>query len=183
MHSTEPFVLLGYRHLAPFDRPAWMSKDALPSILISASHCLSPDNEQASCFVVADPSALSDVAPPGSRVLAIALSASDCETLRSDIDPGFDECDRVLLTALEKGDDIRGTTIGYDVLGYDNGQIHSWLCNGLEVDMYKRFGVLVGSTGLFPDLRQARIVSTYATGIAEETDAAVWLPCALLDVG
>ena len=65
---------------------------------------------------------------------------------------------------------------GYEILGYDYGDFHSWLCNGLEVDADRLFGIRPAKHGLLARLDQADMVTEYVRRDETGAEPGLWLP-------
>jgi len=65
--------------------------------------------------------------------------------------------------------------IGYKILGYEFGILHSIFCDNLESQLYNRFGVNINRYGLYDSYEDALNASNY---ISNESDAepALWQP-------
>lgn len=66
--------------------------------------------------------------------------------------------------------------IGYEVLGFDSGSFHSYLCNGLERDFSHDFNFSLNSHGLIHTFEEADRYSDYCNELGEVTEAVLWLP-------
>ncbi|MGX9807750.1 hypothetical protein ACV3PA_10975 [Exiguobacterium acetylicum] len=60
-----------------------------------------------------------------------------------------------------------GKKIGYEVLGFDSGLFHSYLCNGLERDFSQKFNFSLNSRGLIHTLEEADRYSNYCNKLGE----------------
>jgi hypothetical protein len=69
-----------------------------------------------------------------------------------------------------------GEVLGFEVLGYEWGGFHSWLCNGLEVDSYREFNVRPNSHGFISDLEDACKSAQYASREEVGAEPALWQP-------
>jgi hypothetical protein len=70
-----------------------------------------------------------------------------------------------------------GTVLGYDVLGLDdNGSFHSWLCSGLEDDIYERFGIRPNAAGLLNSMEEAIQCALYAASDDVDAEPVLWQP-------
>ena len=67
-----------------------------------------------------------------------------------------------------------GQHLGWEVLCYNHGSFHSWLCNRLEDDAEKRFGIIPNARGFIEKFEDARTVAEYCDNIQPEPG--VWLP-------
>lgn len=71
--------------------------------------------------------------------------------------------------------------IGYEVLGFDSGSFHSYLCNGLERDFSHHFNFSLNSHGLIHTFEEADRYSDYCNELGEVTEAVLWLPWAIFE--
>ncbi|WP_027341393.1 hypothetical protein [Hamadaea tsunoensis] len=55
-----------------------------------------------------------------------------------------------------------GMPLGFEVVGFEAGDLHSWLCNDLQRDAWEQLGITVNELGLLDDLDQARAVAVMA---------------------
>lgn len=99
-------------------------------------------------------------ATPDLMVLGIGLHHSYVENLLEVTGPGptgiYDAISNI--QPLSPG----GENIGYDVTGYGRfGEFHSWMCGGLEEEVYQRFGFKPGKLGLFETYKEANQVATF----------------------
>jgi len=65
--------------------------------------------------------------------------------------------------------------LGYEILGYDLGNLHSYLCNKLEVDLYEKLNMKPNKFGLFNSYEETLEACKF---IDEECEAenALWQP-------
>ncbi|MFE2914948.1 hypothetical protein ACFXI0_29415 [Kitasatospora indigofera] len=73
-----------------------------------------------------------------------------------------------------------GRELGWEVLGYDYGPLHSWLCNDLYDDAVLSLGVGVDEHGLLPDRDTAQRVAAWANARGD-TKPVTWFPGALIE--
>jgi len=66
-----------------------------------------------------------------------------------------------------------GQELGWEVLCYDHGSFHSWLCNRLEDDAEKRFGIIPNARGFIDRYEEALKVAAECT---EHANPGVWSP-------
>ena len=69
-----------------------------------------------------------------------------------------------------------GEVLGFEVLGYEWGGFHSWLCNGLEVDTYREFNIRPNRHGFISDLEEAVKSAEYASREEVGAEPALWQP-------
>ncbi|MFJ8474459.1 hypothetical protein [Kitasatospora sp. NPDC094011] len=73
-----------------------------------------------------------------------------------------------------------GDGIGWEVLGYDHGLLHSWLCNDLYRDAVRELGVETGERGLLPGPDAAERVAAWANA-RDDTKPVTWVPALLME--
>lgn len=69
-----------------------------------------------------------------------------------------------------------GQQLGYDVLGWDLGGFHSYLCNGLETEFAGSLGIRPNACGLFDRLEDARRCADHCNAEATAAEPALWMP-------
>lgn len=69
--------------------------------------------------------------------------------------------------------------IGYEVLGFEFGTFHSYLCNGLEKDFKKHFTFVLNENGLIPTLEESARYCVYSNNEDVGTEPVLWLPWAI----
>ena len=69
--------------------------------------------------------------------------------------------------------------IGTEILGWDNGSFHSWLCNGLEKDISDKFPLKISELGLIQNSFYEAI--QFAEHIAGMGEPVEWIPFLLSD--
>lgn len=79
-------------------------------------------------------------------------------------------------------DEPTGQFLGYEVLGYENGMFHSYLCNGLERDFAEEFSFKLNNHGFVSTLEEAERYCTYSNQEHIETEPVLWLPWAIYKV-
>lgn len=111
------------------------------------------------------------------RILGIALPRDLVERFARDAhetgsgEPG-------VLTALRRGTPPPegGVTLGFDVLGWDWGAFHSYICNGLETEFASALGIRPNANGFFDDLDDARQCADHANLATTGAEPGLWLP-------
>ncbi len=68
--------------------------------------------------------------------------------------------------------------VGYEVLGFESGKFHSYLCNGLEKDFNKQFRFSLNKSGFIPSLEEAARYCEYSND-EELGEHVLWLPWAI----
>ena len=72
--------------------------------------------------------------------------------------------------------EVGGEVLGFEVLGYEWGGFHSWLCNGLEVDSYREFNIRPNGYGFISNLEDAVKSAEYASREEVGAEPALWQP-------
>jgi hypothetical protein len=69
-----------------------------------------------------------------------------------------------------------GQPLGYDVLGWDVGSFHSYVCNGLESQFQSTFGVVPNAHGFYDSEEDARKCAAHANLDKTGAEPGLWLP-------
>ncbi|MFD9595186.1 hypothetical protein ACFWA9_20875 [Kitasatospora sp. NPDC059973] len=160
-------------------------------LLTTASDCLIDRLPQDGCWFPTAQDALAACAPldvpAAARLLALLVPAGHAAALATDI-RAADGHEPVLLARLDgRADDPddpatpeRGHQLGWEVLGYDHGLLHSWLCNDLYREAVHALGVDTDDRGLLSGREAAERVATWANGLGD-TKPVTWFPAALVE--
>ncbi|MEK4029258.1 hypothetical protein MKZ02_12050 [Pseudobacillus sp. FSL P4-0506] len=70
---------------------------------------------------------------------------------------------------------------GYEVLGFECGTFHSYICNGLEKDYSDKFTFSLNEKGLIPTLEMAMKYCEYSNDERIGTEPVLWLPWAIYE--
>jgi hypothetical protein len=101
---------------------------------------------------------------PNLKLVSIALSDSECEQFvqESEPPPGFGEngIHRMMRYGQILKEDV-ALVMGFDVLGYDDANFCSFLCNSLERDYHDVLGVDLNNYGLIDTFEIARRAAVY----------------------
>ena len=111
-------------------------------------------------------------------ILGAGVAPADSARLRSDypVLPGrgkygvYDMIERNL--PLEPD----GTVLGFEILSYEYGLEHSWLCNALERAAAERLDVIPNSRGFIGSYEEAASVAEYANREEIGAEPGLWLP-------
>ena len=76
-----------------------------------------------------------------------------------------------------KATPVDGILLGYDILGWDYGSFHTYLCNGLDKDIMESFPLKVNELGLIQNPYMQ--IKKFAEYIADMGEPVVWLPFAV----
>lgn len=74
-----------------------------------------------------------------------------------------------------------GTPLGWEILGFEHSSFHSWLCNGLEREVFRALGLRPAQNGLIDDARQARDIANYCGKEDVGAEPALWQPWLLIE--
>jgi hypothetical protein len=172
-------IAIGLVRLRRVPRPSFLSPILAPEEILTASRCFWPrGGENPPCDL--QPMADADVEPEREGWAVLALMPADGEALGRELDRETSECDGSLKAAVADRRPALGSIIGFDVLGYDTGRFHSWLCHGLETEVEQKLAIRPGPDGLLPDLISARAVADYTNGLGGEVEPVLWLAYAYL---
>jgi hypothetical protein len=70
---------------------------------------------------------------------------------------------------------------GYEVLGFEYGKFHSYICNGLEKDYNDKFQFNLNENGFIPTLEIAKKYCDYSNDEEVGTEPVLWLPWAIYE--
>jgi hypothetical protein len=73
-----------------------------------------------------------------------------------------------------------GRPLGHEVLCYDSGSFHSWLCNGLEKPLTQQLGTATNDEGLIDDLTVAIAAAEYCGRDDVGAEPGLWMPWLLV---
>ena len=112
------------------------------------------------------------------RLLGIGLHPDSVEGFLSSEQPGPGEGASGIYDATSSGAELErgGTDLGWEVLCYDHGGFHSWLCNGLEKDIARDLGIKPSSTGFLADPVQAVAAAEYCGREDVGGEPGFWAP-------
>lgn len=69
-----------------------------------------------------------------------------------------------------------GTVLGFEVLGYEMGTFHSYICNRLEDDYDKEYGFMLNGSGFISTIDEARKLAEYTNQEIVGAEPVLWLP-------
>ena len=70
---------------------------------------------------------------------------------------------------------------GYEVLGFESGQFHSYICNGLEEDYNNNLKFSLNENGFISNLEMAIGCCEYSNDEEVGTEPVLWLPWAIFE--
>ncbi|MFJ8045155.1 hypothetical protein ACIRBX_32095 [Kitasatospora sp. NPDC096147] len=175
---TDGLVVGGYLVI----RPEKLTGSGLPAseALVSASSCLI-DHLPEDDHWFADPvDARPHLTAPRAQLVALLVTPGRAARLAAEI-RASGAYEPVLLPALEapRPPAEGGTVLGWEVVGYDLGALHTWLCRDLHRDAVAELGVRTGSEGLLTSPADAERVAAWAVARGD-TEPVEWFAAALL---
>ncbi|MFF7452879.1 hypothetical protein [Kitasatospora sp. NPDC008115] len=125
--------------------------------------------------------------PAEARLYALLIPAEHAAGFVADIRASVVD-EPVLLAHLDRPADAGpapepaadGHEIGWEVLGYDDGALHSWLCNDLHQDAVRDLGVTTDDRGLLPSREPAERLAAWANA-RDDTKPVTWFPATLIE--
>jgi len=69
-----------------------------------------------------------------------------------------------------------GAVLGWEVLCYDYGGFHSWLCNGLEGDVAEKYGIRPNEAGFITSAPEASVAAEYCSRQDVGAEPGFWAP-------
>lgn len=113
-------------------------------------------------------------------IFSIGLSQSEVKLFLEEEAPQGNIGNTLIYNMLCKGKLLdMSNLMGFDILGYDMGGFHSYLCNGLEKDLKEKFNITPNKYGLYDNyellLKGAEYISTDEVG----AEPALWQPWAI----
>jgi hypothetical protein len=112
------------------------------------------------------------------RLLGIALHTDSVDEFLSNQRPGPDQGEPGIYSsvgrrsALEPG----ASELGWEILCYDHGGFHSWLCNGLEKEVARMCGIRPGPAGFVVEADDAATAAEYCGREEVGAEPGFWAP-------
>ena len=72
--------------------------------------------------------------------------------------------------------------LGFDVLGYENGGFHSWLCNGFETQVNEKLNIQAQTLGLLKTYGEAERIAEYCNDAANGAEPVHWHPWLVTEI-
>ncbi len=70
-----------------------------------------------------------------------------------------------------------GNTLGFEIMSYEYGLEHSWVCNSLESEVHSRLGIAPNpTTGLLDSYEEAVAAANYINSDGVGAEPGLWLP-------
>lgn len=110
-------------------------------------------------------------------ILGIGLSQEDTTIFIEEEEPTKGMGSTLVYDVLCRNEVIDSTELlGFDVLGFDIGYFHSYICNGLENEFNARFDIKPNEYGLYNSYSAARLAAKYLMTDEAQVEPALWLP-------
>ncbi|XVU28758.1 hypothetical protein ACQPZJ_17385 [Actinoplanes sp. CA-054009] len=176
-----PYVLAAYVAGSPWSPPAQPWTEDLPPEVVTVSDCLTellPFGDDPLItpwhLTLADASSTAR-SSPAAQVLAVSVPAADADALAGMVEDWIGDYPHPLPVNLARRIPApAGRPLGFEVLGFDAGRFHSWLCYGL------RDQATSAQTGLLTSPAAAKRVAESANrarGTADGTPEDItWFP-------
>ncbi|MBA4688004.1 MAG: hypothetical protein H2184_12680 [Candidatus Galacturonibacter soehngenii] len=76
--------------------------------------------------------------------------------------------------------DLHSKILGYEILGYEHGGFHSYICNGLENQYKNKFDYSLNENGFIETLKEAQMLANYTNEEVKDAEPVKWFPWAIL---
>ena len=112
------------------------------------------------------------------KLLSIALADECWEEFIQETEPGENMGEHGIRTELHARRSIEPETtfMGFEVLSYNYGQFCSYICNSLQDDYSKKFGISLNKDGLIEDYNDARKAAEYTMSDEAKAEPYLWFP-------
>jgi hypothetical protein len=111
----------------------------------------------------------------GLKIIAVALEKEYKDILCDEIANGAN-----ILSTLEVTQSD-GKLFGYEILGWDNGGFHSYLCNGFEKSISREYELAINEFGLIQN--SYTMVKEFVKYLADKGgEPVIWLPFAIFEL-
>ncbi|RAP77228.1 hypothetical protein [Paenibacillus montanisoli] len=114
------------------------------------------------------------------KLIGIGLPPELSEYLKNDFEEGFfygieqNICQNKIL---EKG----GFILGFEILGYEYGTFHSYICNYLFDEYRQKFSFSLNENGFICTLKEAEQLAQYTNDEIDGTEPVLWLPWVVIE--
>ncbi|GIG00752.1 hypothetical protein [Catellatospora citrea] len=195
MTSDETYVLAGYVAGYRWKPPAQDWTKHLPVAVVTVSECLTdflPEDQDtltapwhATLQDAVNASHQASAGAGDAQVLAVSIPAAAVLDLAAMIEKWIGVYPHPILSNLTQPHSPDGTVQGFEVLGFETGRFHSWLCYDLLGEAFDKLGVRTNDHGLLDTLAQARQVADSANssrGTPQGTPEEVtWFPALITE--
>ncbi|GAA2484274.1 hypothetical protein [Winogradskya humida] len=195
MTDAENFVLAGFVAGFRWVPPAKKWATGLPRAIPTVSDCLTdflpagPDIEawQRPLFEpwqrsFADAAAAAGHAPPSpgtAHVLSMSVTAAQGTVLTALIEGWLGDLPHpIRLNLTRPAAAPPGAVLGFEVLGFDTGRFHSWLCHRHDTTAYDELGIRPGKSGMLTTFSDAEHVVDL---LSTDQDDTTWFPALIAE--
>lgn len=122
---------------------------------------------------------------PGRRLLGVSLHASYVERFLAEERPGPSAGTPGIYKAVSDRAGLEGGSIdlGWEVLCYDHGGFHSWLCNGLETEIANTLGIRPNDKGFIAAAEDAHAAASFCGRDEVGAEPGFWAPWLVVEYG
>ena len=112
------------------------------------------------------------------KLLSIALADEYWEQFIQETIPGKNMGEHGIRTKLRASQSVEPEAMfrGFEVLGYDHGQFCSYICNSLQDDYSKKFGISLNKNGFIENYNDARKATEYTMSDEAKAEPYLWFP-------
>jgi hypothetical protein len=112
----------------------------------------------------------------GYMVVSIGLHESETARLIEGERPSEAEFEPGVYEVLKQCKEVPrgGVAMGSEILGYERGYLHSWLCNGLERELHAALGIIPNDLGLVDDHHAARLGAQHCMQDGVGAEPVLW---------
>jgi len=120
---------------------------------------------------------------PDLKLLGIALHTDLVDEFLSEEKPGPSQGEPGIYTAISSRKPLEpgGSELGWEVLCYEYGGFHSWLCNSLESDVAKKCGIKPGAAGFIASANDALAAAEYCGREDVGAEPGFWAPWLVME--
>jgi len=117
------------------------------------------------------------------RLIGLALHGDFVGEFLEEAKPGPREGANGLYERLQarSGPAAGGKPLGWEILGFEHTPLHSWLCNGLEREVFEKLGIAPARNGLIADAESARVAAAHCGKEEVRAEPALWQPWLLIE--
>lgn len=113
-------------------------------------------------------------------LFGIGVSEEDAVFLLGEEKPAENTGGTLVYSVLSRAEILdTANLVGFDVLGYDMGYFHSYICNGFESPFYTLFDMKPNKFGLYDSYAKAKQAAEHLSGESSGAEPAVWLSWAV----
>jgi len=121
--------------------------------------------------------------PDTGRLVGIALHGHFIDDFLSGESPAAGHGQPGIYTCVSRRLPVEpnGSELGWEILCYDHGGFHSWLCNGLEGEIAKMSGIRPGANGFLVEEGDALAAAQYCGRPEVAAEPGFWAPWLVME--